>query len=197
MHRPITIIAVLAGFVALPHAVEVRAQESSARKTMLKRDKPLAVGDIAPNFRLKDQQGEFRSLEEMLKEHDHVAVVFYRSAGWCPFCRKHLIQLQKSAGEFSAANTQLVGLSYDTTDVLKKFSENSKVTFPLLSDEGSKTIHAYGVHHKKGYPYPGTFLIGKDRKIIAALFNEGYRDRHAAEDLLKAIPKSASPKPAS
>lgn len=195
MHRQIATVAflaALASFVAPPHAEQVKAQGSSAKKTMLQRGKPLTAGDIAPNFRLKDQHGEFRSLEEMLKTHDHVAVVFYRSAGWCPFCRKHLMELQKSAGKFSAANTQLIGLSYDATDVLKKFSETSKVTFPLLSDKGSKTIHAYGVHHKKGYPYPGTYLIGKDRKIIAALFNEGYRDRHAAEDLLTAIPKSAS-----
>lgn len=193
MHCQIAAITllVLMPFSTTPaQAVEAKTAAGSAGKALAKREKPLEVGDLAPNFRLKDQHGEFHSLEEMLNKHDHVAAVFYRSAGWCPFCRKHLVELQQSLNKFSAANTQLVGLSYDGTDVLKKFSETSQVTFPLLSDTGSKTIHAYGVHHKKGYPYPGTYLIGKDRKILAALFNEGYRNRHEVEDLLKAIRKS-------
>lgn len=41
----------------------------------------IAVGEKAPPFKLKDQAGQERSLEEWL--HDgSVAVVFYRSASW-------------------------------------------------------------------------------------------------------------------
>lgn len=40
------------------------------------------VGDKAPGFTLKDQNGEERSLESLLNEEGYVALVFYRSAHW-------------------------------------------------------------------------------------------------------------------
>ena len=39
------------------------------------------VGDAAPNFRLKDQTGAERSLDDLLAD-GNVALVFYRSADW-------------------------------------------------------------------------------------------------------------------
>ena len=44
-------------------------------------DHGLKVGQKAPAFKLKDQTGRERSLEEMLKA-GQVAVVFHRSADW-------------------------------------------------------------------------------------------------------------------
>jgi hypothetical protein len=41
----------------------------------------LQVGTTAPAFRLKDQKGQERSLQEFLKK-GKVALVFYRSATW-------------------------------------------------------------------------------------------------------------------
>lgn len=41
----------------------------------------LKVGDKAPAFKLKDQDGKERSLEEFVKQ-GKVALVFYRSADW-------------------------------------------------------------------------------------------------------------------
>jgi cytochrome oxidase Cu insertion factor (SCO1/SenC/PrrC family) len=41
----------------------------------------LKVGAKAPAFTLKDQNGEDRSLDELLKK-GKVALVFYRSADW-------------------------------------------------------------------------------------------------------------------
>lgn len=74
-------------------------------------------------------------------------------------------------------------------DKLQKFTETSGVKFPLLADAGSRVIRAYGIHNKKGLPHPGTYVIGKDRKVLAALFVEGYRDRHKPEDLVKTLRK--------
>ena len=41
----------------------------------------LSVGEKAPEFKLKDQTGEERSLTDLLKG-GNVALVFYRSASW-------------------------------------------------------------------------------------------------------------------
>lgn len=60
------------------------------------------------------------------------------------------------------------------------------IGFPLLSDDGSKTIRAYGLHFKMGLPHPGTILIDKQGVVRGKLFLEGYRQRHSTEQLLQA-----------
>ena len=97
-----------------------------------------------------------------------------------------MVQLQKEVAKIQAAGIQVVGVSYDSVDVLKKFSEAQGISFPLLSDEGSKTIMEYGILYKDGLPHPGTFVIDAKGKIRAKLFREGYRDRHAVNELVKA-----------
>lgn len=106
--------------------------------------------------------------------------------------------MQKDLKTIEAAGVKVVGISYDSTDVLKDFAEKKKITFPLLSDPESKTILAYSLKNKEtagkkfgkvdldGVPYPGTLLIDKDGVIRAKLFVDGYKERHSVEELVKA-----------
>jgi cytochrome oxidase Cu insertion factor (SCO1/SenC/PrrC family) len=64
------------GLLAAPH---VRAQDKG--RPAPEAETGLKVGEKAPHFTLKDQEGNDRSLDEFLKK-GKVAVVFYRSAGW-------------------------------------------------------------------------------------------------------------------
>ena len=87
----------------------------------------------------------------------------------------------------------MIGISYDSVEVLAKFADKHKITFPLLSDPDSKTISAYGLLNKEakgskveGIPYPGTMLLDKDDVIRAKLFLEGVKERHSTDDLIKA-----------
>jgi peroxiredoxin Q/BCP len=86
----------------------------------------------------------------------------------------------------------VVAISYDEVDVLTKFAEKQKITYPLLSDPGGKTIAAYGLTNKEakgkqeGIPYPGTMIVDKAGVIRAKLFHEGPYKRHTAEEVLKA-----------
>ena len=76
--------------------------------------------------------------------------------------------------------------------MLKQFSDQAKITFPLLSDPGSQTIDAYHIRNEaakgraEGIPNPGTFILDREGVIRAKLFLEGYRDRHTTEELVKA-----------
>ena len=88
---------------------------------------------------------------------------------------------------FEQAETQLVALSYDSVDVLKTFSDKQHITFPLLSDPESKTIKAFGVYASDGVPHPGSILIDREGIVRAKLFQDGYKQRHTNEALLKAI----------
>lgn len=91
-----------------------------------------------------------------------------------------------------AAGITVVAISYDPVETLAKFASKSKITFPLLSDTGSKTIKAYGVLNidlpeaDRGIPYPGTFVIDKQGIVRAKLFREGYKLRHDTAELIAA-----------
>lgn len=54
----------------------------------------LEVGEKAPAFNLVNQEGEATTLSALTAEHGKVALAFFRSADWCPFCQRQLIDLQ-------------------------------------------------------------------------------------------------------
>ena len=104
-----------------------------------------------------------------------------------------MVQLQTSLKEIEATGGHVVGISYDSTNILQRFVAKSVLTYPLLSDAGSKTIDAYGIRNKEvperwsGIPYPGTFVVGTNGILRAKLFLDGYKDRHAVEKLIDAL----------
>ena len=97
------------------------------------------------------------------------------------------MQLQEDLKKIEATGTKVVSISYDSVGKLRAFSDDRKITFPLLSDEGSKTIKAYGIQNKNGYPHPGTYVVDKTGTVKAALFLKSYRKRHDTDQLIKAI----------
>jgi peroxiredoxin len=151
----------------------------------------LRVGAHAPAFTLKDQNGKEITLEALLKKGP-VALVFYRSADWCMFCKFELVHLQRNLKEFQAAGGQVVGISYDSTIILKRFADNQHITFPLLSDESSKTIEAYDVRDKTPKAKPGfaahaSFVLDQTGVVRAKFLDVIYQEQPGVGILLKAI----------
>jgi peroxiredoxin len=103
-----------------------------------------------------------------------------------------LVQLQRDLKSIEEAGIQLVGISYDEPAALKRFADQMKISFPLLSDRGSKMIDAYHIRNEAakgraaGVPNPGTFILDREGVIRAKLFLEGYRQRHTTEALIEA-----------
>ena len=106
--------------------------------------------------------------------------------------------MQKELKSIEDSGVKIVGISYDSVEVLKGFADKEKITFPLLSDPDSRAIIAYSIRNKEmagkkfknadldGIPYPGTFLIDADGMIRAKLFVEGFKARHSVEELIEA-----------
>jgi cytochrome oxidase Cu insertion factor (SCO1/SenC/PrrC family) len=74
----VLVLALAFVLVAVPN---VRAQGKAKAKPGPEEQTGLKVGEKAPKFTLKDQDGKERSLDELLKK-GKVALVFYRSAVW-------------------------------------------------------------------------------------------------------------------
>ncbi len=105
------------------------------------------------------------------------------------------MELQSNLAAFKKAGIQPVAVSYDSVAVLTRFAKERVITYPLLSDSGSRTIDAYQIRNTdargrmSGVPHPGTFIIGQDGKIVAKLAHEGYRERHTSAEIIAAARK--------
>ena len=133
----------------------------------------LVVGDKAPAFKLKNQDGELISLSD-LKEKP-VVLYFYPKED-TPGCTKEACNFRDEFPKFGKMKAEIIGISADSIESHKKFAEKYKLPFNLLSDEKKEVIEKYGVWQQKsmyGKKYMGivrtTFIIdssGKIRKIF-------------------------------
>jgi len=151
----------------------------------------LKVGATAPGFTLKNAAGQEVALSALLKQGP-VALAFVRSADWCPFCRKQLQELQQNLAAISAAGVQVIALSYDSPATNAAAVAKLGLTLPLLSDEGSKVIDAYGIRNAEakgrsaGVPHPVLFILDQKGTIRAKLARDGYRDRPESAEIIAA-----------
>ena len=152
----------------------------------------LEVGTRAPAFALPSAQGQEMSLQTLLKKGP-VALVFYRSADWCPYCIRQLKDLKARRADFASAGIQLVGISYDSPETLAKAVAKNGLDLTLLADVGSKTIDAYGIRNETlkgraaGVPHPTIFIVDREGVIRAKLQRDGYKDRPEADGIIAAV----------
>ena len=142
------------------------------------------VGSQAPTLSVKLSDGSPATLDDLEGEKGTI-IAFVRSADWCPYCQRQLVDLQSIESELLASGWQIAGLSYDTPEKLAAFAAKSDVSFPLLSDPGSETIKAFGLLNEEvsptsrsfGIPHPALVFINSDGTIAAVIREEGYRTR--------------------
>jgi peroxiredoxin len=110
--------------------------------------------------------------------------VFYRSADWCPYCKTQLLELQSQYDTLRKDGLGLVGISYDSQDILQAFSQQHGITFPLLSDVGSATIKRYGILNTVAEE--GLGPKGNDPDVIARV--KLYVSANGANERQRGIP---------
>jgi|SoiMetStandDraft_5_1073268.scaffolds.fasta_scaffold09189_3 peroxiredoxin len=141
------------------------------------------VGATVPDFSLADQQGKTRTLQSVMGPKGAM-IVFYRSADWCPYCKTQLLELQSQYDTLRKDGLGLVGISYDSQEILASFSKQHGITFPLLSDVGSETIKRYGILNTVAEE--GLGPNGNDPAIIAAV--KLYVSANGANERQRGIP---------
>jgi peroxiredoxin len=152
----------------------------------------LRAGQKAPEFSARDQFGKTQTLET-LRGSKGTVLLFYRSADWCPYCKGQLIQLQAAKERFEKQGIKLAGISYDSVEILKYFSDRRKIEFPLLSDPDSKIIRMYQVLNSEaigpnaGMARPGYFYIDTEGMISEKFFEAKYRERLTGNNVLSKL----------
>jgi len=123
------------------------------------KDMSVKIGDIAPDFELKDETGNFRRLAEF--QGSKVALYFYPKDD-TPGCTKQACSLRDGYLDLKEANIVILGISYDSPESHKKFKEEYTLPFLLLSDENREVAKKYG----SSWGVLGNFLIKRQTYLI-------------------------------
>ena len=134
--------------------------------------KALMVGDIAPEFALRDQDNNLVNLSDF-KGKKHVVLAFY-PLDFSPVCSLELPKLQENYEAFQQADAKVLGISIDSRWSHAAFAEKLGLSYRLLSDFDRQASKAYGVLREEGFAERSLFLIDKDGLIrYAEVFEIG------------------------
>ena len=148
----------------------------------------LADGVQAPSVTLIDTDGTAQTFEALAGTKGTV-VAFVRSADWCPYCKKQLMDLEAAVAPLADGGWTLVSVSYDTVETLAAFKAEKSLSYAMLSDEGSAAIKAFNLLNTdmkpgsryEGVPHPAIMFIGVDGRIEKTLREKGYKNRPAVD----------------
>jgi peroxiredoxin len=166
----------------------------------------LKVGDIAPYFKTVNHTNEIVDLAEILKTRK-VVLVFYRGA-WCPYCNKHMSNLQDSLQLIENKGATLISISPEIEQSIDKTIKKTKASFNIVHDSSYVIMKKYGVAFKvndstvKKYklfgidleesngnkdnilPVPATIIINQNGTISYIHFDENYKNRLPIKEII-------------
>lgn len=167
----------------------------------------LKVGDDAPEFFGIDQAGNQLNLSKVI-ENGPVVLIFYRGY-WCPYCNKHLSQLQDSLQLILDKGASVIAISPELPEFAEKTISKTGASFSIISDTTHQIMKDYKVDYavSKGkafmykvfgmniektngddsntLPVPATYIIDINGKIKYVHFKSDYKKRASISEILK------------
>jgi peroxiredoxin len=155
----------------------------------------LPVGELAPEFALKDSAGHLVRSRDLLALGPLV-VKFFRGR-WCPYCVTELEAWRDLYGRIREHEALMVAIGPQTAQQSDFMAGQHGLPFPVLIDPGCELAEKFGLvytvpEYLRDYylsimvnvpfvngeaswrlPIPATYVIAKDRKV---LFAEAYAD---------------------
>jgi peroxiredoxin len=127
---------------------------------------PVEVGERAPDFTLRDQNGQNVTLSSF-RGQQNVLLIFYPFA-FSRICTGELCQLRDELPSYQPDDLQVLAVSVDSPFALKSYAQAEHYQFPMLADfwPHGAVAQAYGVFNDiSGMANRGTFLIDKDGMV--------------------------------
>lgn len=121
----------------------------------------LAVGDDAPNFAIKDDEGSTVSLTDFKGK---VVVLYFYPKDDTPGCTKEAQGFRDKYFDYQGKDMVVLGVSMDDEASHKKFKEKYGLPFQLLADVDGSVTKAYDVEGG-GYSKRVTYVIDPQGKI--------------------------------
>ncbi|QEG01383.1 Redoxin [Stieleria maiorica] len=166
-------------------------------------DKPLAVGDKAPDFELPIQgQSDYVTLSQLNADGPVVVVVLRGFPGYqCPICNRQVGAMINRAKTLSSAlgdRPNRVVLVYPGEDSdadlerrAKQFLGARRLPEPmvLVRDPGMEMITSWGLRWdaRRETAYPSAYVIGVGRRVAWSKVSDSHGGRASVEEILQAL----------
>jgi peroxiredoxin Q/BCP len=130
----------------------------------------LKIGDTAPAFESKDDQGlTWKSAEHLGKKY---IVVYFYPGDFTPGCTSQAKKFQADMNKLYDQGAEVVGVSGDSAKTHALFKQAYKLTFTLTADEKGSLAKQFGVPVSKGadikFRGPDKMLLEFKREITTA-----------------------------
>lgn len=169
---------------------------------------PLMVGMNAPDFNLKDAEGN--EVRFRAREMEKPLVVSFFRGGWCPYCNLHLSEMRHAEEQLKEMGFDIWFISIDRPELLLDSLDQPDIGYTVLSDSSLEATRSFGIAFRvddetnKRYlsynidlekasgekhhvlPAPATYIIGADGIINFAYINPDYKVRLHPDVLLAA-----------
>lgn len=129
----------------------------------------------APDFALSDQTGRVHKLSDY--KGKWVLIYFYPKDDTSG-CTKEACSFRDMNSDFQKKGIIVLGISKDSIESHSKFAKKFNLNFPILSDESTNAIKAYGAWGKKkfiGKDFEGilrnSYLVNPEGKIVKVYKN--------------------------
>ena len=147
----------------------------------------ISVGELAPDFDLKDQHGAKVKLSSFKGEKN--VVVLFIPFSFTGTCTGELCAIRDDLAAFQNDDVQVIAISCDSPFTQKIFAEQEGYKFPVLSDfwPHGAVAQSYGIFNADlGCALRGTFVIDKQGVIRWSVVN-GLGDARNNGDYKSAI----------
>jgi len=137
---------------------------------------PVLIGKLAPDFALKDLNGELTKLSDYRGQ-----VVFLNFwATWCKPCQEEMPSMERLhqdlEGEFSDRFVMLAVSIDKSADDIPAFMAKHKLTFPVLHDRWGKVDRIYKI-----MGVPETYIINQKGVLVEKVV--GPRDWNVVQNI--------------
>jgi peroxiredoxin Q/BCP len=146
----------------------------------------VAIGELAPDFTLPSQSGEQVSLHDFLGKKN--VVLYFYARDFTRACTAEAHSFRENYAAFTSTDTEVIGISSDTVETHKRFSQQCGLPFEILSDADSSVRMRYGVNSplaalSSRFTGRTTFVIDKNGIVRLVFSSQLQPTKHVAEAL--------------
>jgi peroxiredoxin Q/BCP len=130
-----------------------------------------SVGSPAPDFKLKDGDGEDWRLSD---QKGKVVVLLFYPADETPVCTRQLCSVRDHWSDYQATGAEVVGISTGTQESHRKFADHHNLPLRLLADAGGKVAKAFDA---------ASWIPGRSARAVVVIDGNGIVRHHKVQPL--------------
>lgn len=120
----------------------------------------LELKKVVPWFELISTQDKIINVWDY-KQKKNLVILFFQNSD-CQSSRKYLLELNAYYNDFIDSKTEIIAITSDSLEKIKKLANEIGIVFPILSDKNGEVINKYTYSNDSGkYSMPSIFITDR------------------------------------